>query len=109
MDLIASRSVEGYPSLQIPVTQIYYRLDEAALLDVNFRNAIQTSLQGSGLLWPIIVKPIIDDKYWCWLGNNRLYFAETNCYHTISCIICTDLADRNTIKDITAMEYGVEF
>ena len=109
MDLIASKSVEGFKTVQIPVLNIYYRLDEAARLDPKFRQSIKTSLDGKGLLWPIIVKSIIDNKYWCWLGNNRLHYAEQNGYNTISCIICDDLTSREQVHAITLMEYGKDF
>ena len=109
MDLIASKSVEGFKTVQIPVLSIYYRLDEAALLDSKFRQSIKKTLDANGLLWPIIVKPIIENKYWCWLGNNRLHYAEQNGYNTISCIICEDLASREQVHAITLMEYGKDF
>lgn len=108
-DLIASNSVEGFKTVQIPVLNIYYRLDEAAFLDPKFRQAIKTSLDGSGLLWPIIVKPIIENKYFCWLGNNRLHYAEQNGYNTISCIICEDFESREQVHAITIMEYCKDF
>jgi hypothetical protein len=109
MDLIASNSVEGFKTVQIPVLSIYYRLDEAALLDRKFRDSICSTLSDNGLLWPIIVKPIIENKYWCWLGNNRLHYAEQNGYNTISCIICEDYESRQKVHAITIMEYGKDF
>lgn len=109
MDLIASNSVEGFETVQIPVLSIYYRLDEAALLDRKFRDSICSTLSDNGLLWPIIVKPIIENKYWCWLGNNRLHYAEQNGYNTISCIICEDYESRQKVHAITIMEYGKDF
>lgn len=108
-DLIASNSVEGFKTVQIPVLNIYYRLDEAALLDPKFRQSIKTSLNGKGLLWPIVVKPIIDNKYFCWVGNNRLHYAEQNGYNTISCIVCKDYESKETAYKITVMEYGRDF
>lgn len=110
--------------------EVYWELDEAALLDRNFLAAIKKSLDNNGMLWPPIVwtqktflvywqeQPHRQDpnksldtnlKYRCAIGNNRFNYAKENGYTQIECVFVPKWQDKDTVLKITQMEYCVDF
>ena len=112
------------------IDEVYWQMDEAALQDFRFRNAINKSLNERGMLWPPIVwlqetfiiyteeqyhrvdptKAYEQDlKYRCAIGNNRFNYAKENGYEKIECVYAPTWQDKDTILKSTYMEYCVDF
>ena len=112
------------------IDEVYWQMDEAALQDFRFRNAINKSLNERGMLWPPIVwlqetfmiyaqeqshridptKATEQDlKYRCAIGNNRFNYAKQNGYKKIECVYAPTWQDKDTILESTYMEYCVDF
>ena len=112
------------------IDEVYWQMDEAALQDFRFRNAINKSLNERGMLWPPIVwlqgtfmiyaqeqshridptKATEQDlKYRCAIGNNRFNYAKQNGYKKIECVYAPTWQDKDTILKSTYMEYCVDF
>jgi hypothetical protein len=112
------------------IDEVYWQMDEAALQDFRFRNAINKSLNERGMLWPPIVwlqetfmiyaqeqshridptKATEQDlKYRCAIGNNRFNYAKQNGYEKIECVYAPTWQDKDTILKSTYMEYCVDF
>ena len=112
------------------INEVYWEMDKAALQDINFRNAINKSLNEKGMLWPPIVwlqetfmiyaqeqshridptKATEQDlKYRCAIGNNRFNYAKENGYEKIECVYAPTWQDKDTILKSTYMEYCVDF
>ena len=110
--------------------EVYWQMDEAALLDRNFLAAIKKSLDDKGMLWPPIVwtqdtfmtywkeQPHRQDqnksmentlKYRCALGNNRFNYAKENGYTQIECVYVPTWQDKDAVLEITKMDYCVDF
>ena len=110
--------------------QVYWEMDEAALQDTNFRNAINKSLNEKGMLWPPIIwlqKTYLkyteeqshrvdptkvyeqDLKYRCAIGNNRFNYAKKNGYTEIECVYVPTWQDKDIIVQTTQMNYCVDF
>ena len=110
--------------------EVYWQMDEAALLDRNFMAAIKKSLDDKGMLWPPIVwtqktflvycqeQPSRQDtnklvntnlKYRCAIGNNRFNYAKENGYSQIECVYVPTWQDKDAVLEITKMDYCVDF
>ena len=128
--LHSKKKVEGFEHKVFSLTDVYWKLDECALLDWKFREALSKSLNEQGMLWPPIVwkqetflvylqeskrrhdpsKAIdIDLDYRVAIGNNRFHYAEQNGYTHIECVIAKVWQDRDSILDQTLMEYRKDF
>jgi hypothetical protein len=128
--LHSKKKVEGFEHKVFSLTDVYWKLDEAAVLDHKFRKALSESLGEQGMLWPPIVwrqdvfllylsesgkrhdpsKSIeIDQDYRVAIGNNRFHYAEENGYTHIECVIAEMWRDRGTILAQTEMEYRKDF
>jgi hypothetical protein len=128
--LYSKKKVQGFEHRVFSLSEVYWKLDEAASLDWRFREAITKSLDDQGMLWPPIVwkqetflvylqegnrKPDpskaveIDVDYRVAIGNNRLYYAEKNSYTHIECVLARVWKDRDTILEQTLMEYKKDF
>jgi hypothetical protein len=53
--LHSKKKVEGFEHKVFSLTDVYWKLDEAAVLDHKFRKALSESLDQQGMLWPPIV------------------------------------------------------
>lgn len=123
-------TVSGYTHKVFSLDEVYWQLDEAALLDPKFRSALAKSLSERGMLWPPIVwtqqtfldyydtnpkrqdpaKLVEQDKpYRVAIGNNRFYYAAEQGYTHIECVIADRWQDKDDILKITQMEYRVDF
>jgi len=128
--LHSKKKVQGFEHRVFSLSEVYWKLDEAASLDWRFREAITKSLDEQGMLWPPIVwkqktflvylqesgkkhdpsKAVdIDLDYRVAIGNNRFYYAENNKYTHIECVVANSWRDKNTILDQTLMEYRKDF
>jgi hypothetical protein len=128
--LHSKKKVEGFKHKVFSLTDVYWKLDEAAVLDRKFREALARSLDDQGMLWPPIVwrqdtfltyleesgkrhdpsKSVkIDLDYRVAIGNNRFYYAVKNGYTHIECVIADLWEDRDTILEQTLMEYAKDF
>jgi hypothetical protein len=128
--LHSKKKVEGFEHKVFSLTDVYWKLDEAAVLDHKFRKALSKSLDEQGMLWPPIVwrqdvfllyigesgkrhdpyKSIeIDQEYRVAIGNNRFHYAEENGYTHIECVIAEMWRDRDTILAQTEMEYKKDY
>jgi hypothetical protein len=126
----SKKKVEGFEHKVFSLTDVYWKLDEAAVLDHKFRKALAKSLDEQGMLWPPIVwsqktfltyleeggrrhdpsKSIeIDLDYRVAIGNNRFYYAEQNGYTHIECVMADVWQDRDTILAQTEMEYRKDY
>ena len=122
--------VSDYPSSVFSVDDVYWKLDEAAVLDGTFRNSLANSLGSRGMLWPPILwtqetflmylqesgtrhDPNKDINtpylYRVAIGNNRFCYAKENGYTHIECVVAGTWQDRATILSKTLMEYGRDF
>ena len=110
--------------------EVYWQMDEAALLDRNFLAAIKKSLDEKGMLWPPIVwtqetfmvywneqphrqdpnkKFETDLKYRCAIGNNRFNYAKDNGYSYIECVYVKTWQEKDAVLKTTKMEYCIDF
>lgn len=123
-------TVSGYTHLVLSLDDVYWQLDEAAILDPKFRSALAKSLDEKGMLWPPIVwtqstfmkyytaNPRRQDPaklveqykpYRVAIGNNRLHYAHNKGYTHIECVLAPEWQDKDDILKITQMEYRVDF
>lgn len=123
-------TVSGYTHRVFSLEEVYWQLDEAALLDPKFRSALAKSLDEHGMLWPPIVwtqetflryyeasprrhdplKPVEQEKtYRLAIGNNRFSYAQDKGYTHIECVVADEWQDKDDILKITQMEYRVDF
>jgi hypothetical protein len=128
--LHSKKKVEGFEHKVFSLTDVYWKLDEAAVLDHKFRKALSESLDQQGMLWPPIVwtqsvflvyleesgrrhdpsKLIeVDQDYRVAIGNNRFYYADSNKYTHIECVVAGVWKDKDTILAQTEMEYRKDF
>lgn len=128
--LHSKKKVIGFEHKIFSLTDVYWKLDEAAILDSKFREAITKSLDEQGMLWPPIVwtqktylafleeggkthdpsKELeIPQFYRVSLGNNRFEYAKDNGYTHIECVIAHHWTDRAVISAQTVMEYRKDF
>jgi hypothetical protein len=128
--LHSKKKVDGFEHRIFSLTDVYWKLDEAAVLDRKFREALARSLNEQGMLWPPIVwsqetfltyleeggrrhdpsKSIeIDLDYRVAIGNNRFHYAESNGYSHIECVIAKVWKDRDIILAQTEMEYRKDY
>lgn len=128
--LHSKKKVEGFEHKVFSLTDVYWKLDESALLDWKFREALAKSLDEQGMLWPPIIwkqetflvyleeskrrhdpyKSIeIDLDYRVAIGNNRFHYAQENGYTHIECVIAKVWKDRDTILSQTEMEYRKDY
>lgn len=128
--LHSKKKVEGFEHKVFSLTDVYWKLDEAAILDRKFREALSKSLDEQGMLWPPIVwgqdvfllylsesgkrhdpsKSVeINQDYRVAIGNNRFHYAEENGYTHIECVIAEVWGDRDTILAQTEMEYRKDY
>jgi len=128
--LHSKRKLEGFEHRVFSLTEVYWKLDEAAVLDPKFRKALETSLDQSGMLWPPIVwkqsvfleylseanprhdpsKAVeIDLDYRVAIGNNRFHYAEQKGYTHIECVLAAAWPDRSLILSQTEMEYKKDY
>jgi hypothetical protein len=128
--LHSKKKVKGFEHKVFSLNEVYWKLDEAAILDRKFREALSKSLKEHGMLWPPVVwkqetflvylqegkkkhdpsKAIdIDLDYRVAIGNNRFYYAEQNGYTHIECVLAPAWQDRDTISAQTLMEYRKDY
>ena len=128
--LHSKKKVAGFEHRVFSLTDVYWKLDEAAIQDHKFKEALSKSLDEQGMLWPPIVwrqdvfllyigesgkrhdpyKSIeIDQEYRVAIGNNRFHYAEENGYTHIECVIAEMWRDRGTILSQTEMEYKKDY
>jgi hypothetical protein len=128
--LHSKKKVEGFEHKVFSLTDVYWKLDEAAVLDHTFRKTLSESLDSLGMLWPPIVwsqktfltyleeggrrhdpsKSIeVDLDYRVAIGNNRFYYAEQNGYTHIECVIAEVWKDRDAVLTQTLMEYRKDY
>ena len=128
--LHSKKKVEGFEHKVFSLTDVYWKLDEAAVLDHTFRKTLSESLDSLGMLWPPIVwsqsvflaylseansrhdpsKPIeIDLDYRVAIGNNRFSYAEQKGYTHIECVVASAWQDRGLILSQTEMEYKKDY
>jgi hypothetical protein len=128
--LHSKKKVEGFEHRIFSLDDVYWKLDEAAVLDPKFRKALAKSLDEQGMLWPPIVwthetylafleegcnnhdsyKDLnIAQKYRVSLGNNRFEYAHEKGYTHIECVVANNWTERKTILDQTIMEYRKDF
>ena len=128
--LHSKKKVEGFEHKVFSLTDVYWKLDEAAILDHTFRKNLSKSLDGLGMLWPPVVwtqdtflvyltesgkrhdpsKAIeIDQTYRVAIGNNRFEYAKDKGYTHIECVVAEVWKDRDTISAQTLMEYMKDF
>lgn len=128
--LYSKKKVEGFEHRIFSLGDVYWKLDEAAVLDRKFRKALSESLDEHGLIWPPIVwtqstylvfleegrknhdhyKDLeIDQVYRVSLGNNRFEYAKDRGYTHIECVVAHLWTDRDTISVQTQMEYRKDF
>lgn len=124
------RKVEGFEHKVFSLDEVYWKLDEAAILDRKFREALSRSLDEQGMLWsPIVWKQSvflayleeskrrhdpsksvnIDLEYRVAIGNNRFHYAQQKGYTHIECVVAKIWQDRDTILSQTQMEYRKDF
>jgi hypothetical protein len=128
--LHSKKKVESFEHKVFSLTDVYWKLDEAAVLDHTFRKTLSESLDSLGMLWPPIVwsqetfltyleeggrrhdpsKSVeINLDYRVAIGNNRFYYAEQNGYTHIECVMAGVWQDRDTILAQTEMEYRKDY
>lgn len=128
--LHSKKKVDGFEHKVFSLDDVYWKLDEAAILDRKFKESLKKSLDERGMLWPPIVwkqevfldylnesgrrhdpsKLLeIDLKYRVAIGNNRFFYAQQNGYTHIECVLAKVWKDRDTILSQTEMEYGRDF
>lgn len=128
--LYSQKKVVGFGHRIFSLSEVYWKLDEAAILDPKFRSALSKSLDEQGMLWPPIVwdqntfllylkesgnrhdpsKDIeITKTYRVAIGNNRFEYAREKGYTHIECVIAEDWKDRETILAQTEMRYYEDF
>ena len=128
--LHSKKKLEGYEHRVFSLNDVYWKLDESALLDWRFREALAKSLNEKGMLWPPIVwkqetflvylqesrrkhdpsKSVdIDLDYRVAIGNNRFYYAKQNNSTHIECVIAEIWQDRDLILSQTEMEYKKDY
>ena len=128
--LHSKKKLEGYEHRVFSLNDVYWKLDESALLDWRFREALAKSLNEKGMLWPPIVwkqetflvylqesrrkhdpsKSVdIDLDYRVAIGNNRFHYAKQNNYTHIECVIAEIWQDRDLILSQTEMEYKKDY
>jgi hypothetical protein len=128
--LQAKKTVEGFEHRVFSLDEVYWKLDEAAVLDHKFVKALTKSLSTEGMLWPPIVwrqevflqyleesgkrhdpaKAIeIDLAYRVAIGNNRFCYAQENGYTHIECVVANTWRDKEIILSQTIMEYYKDF
>jgi hypothetical protein len=128
--LNSKNKLEDYGHLVLSLDEVYWQLDEAALLDPKFRSALSYSLDENGMLWPPIVwtqstfmeyyrdkperqdpaKLVYQEKpYRVAIGNNRLEYAKRKGYTHVECVLADRWQDKDDILKITEMEYCVDF
>lgn len=128
--LHSKNSLEDFKQVVLSLDEVYWQLDEAAILDPKFRAALAYSLDSNGMLWPPIVwtqktfmdyysanpsrqdptKLVDQDKsYRVAIGNNRFNYAKIRGYTHIECVIADKWEDKDSILKITEMEYCVDF
>tara|TARA_X000001388_G_scaffold70061_1_gene58952 strand:- start:259 stop:651 length:393 start_codon:yes stop_codon:yes gene_type:complete len=130
MLLKAKNKLDHWDIRTFDIDQVFWQMDEAALRDTNFRQAITKSLDEQGMLWPPIVwlqetflvyfqeQPHRQDptkdfeqplKYRCAIGNNRFYYAKDNGYTKIECVYVDKWQEKDIVLKTTQMEYCVDF
>ena len=128
--LHSKKKVEGFEHKVFSLTDVYWKLDEAAVLDHKFRKALSESLDQQGMLWPPIVwtqsvflvylaeagrrhdpsKSIeVDQGYRVAIGNNRFHYAQQAGFTHIECVMSPTWQDRDTILAQTEMEYRKDY
>jgi hypothetical protein len=128
--LYSKKKVEGFEHRIFSLADVYWKLDEAAVLDRKFREALAKSLDENGMLWPPIVwtqetylafleegcnshdphKDLtIAQEYRVSLGNNRFEYAHEKGYTHIACVVANHWTERKTILAQTIMEYRKDF
>ena len=128
--LHSKKKVEGFEHHIFSLDDVYWKLDEAAVLDPKFRTALSKSLDEQGMLWPPIVwtqetylvfleegrkshDPYKDlntaQTYRVSLGNNRFQYARNRDYTHIESVVAHHWTDRDTILAQTIMEYRKDF
>jgi hypothetical protein len=128
--LHSKKKVEGFEHKVFSLTDVYWKLDEAAILDPMFRKTLSKSLDSFGMLWPPIVwtqetflvylaesgkkhdpfKDLkIDQTYRVSIGNNRFEYAKDKGYTHIECVVAEVWKDRDSISAQTLMEYGKDY
>ena len=130
MILKAKNKLITWDIRQYNLDEVYWHMDEAALLDRNFLAAIKKSLDDRGMLWPPIVwtqdtfiiywneQPHRQDpnkefetdfKYRCAIGNNRFNYAKENGYSSIECVFVKTWQQKDEVLKTTKMDYCVDF
>lgn len=128
--LLSKNKLQDYTHRVLSLTDVYWQLDEAAILDRKFRSALSESLDNKGMLWPPIVwtqdvfmeyyesnpkrqdpaKLVKQPKlYRVAIGNNRFNYASQKGYTHIECVIADTWQDKDKILAITEMQYRVDF
>ena len=128
--LHSKKKVDGFEHRIFSLTDVYWKLDEAAVLDHKFREALAKSLDKQGMLWPPIVweqsvfltylseanprhnpSKSVDTglDYRVAIGNNRFHYAEQKGYTHIECVIAKTWQDRALILSQTEMEYKKDY
>lgn len=128
--LHSKKKVEGFEHRIFSLDDVYWKLDEAAVLDHKFREALSQSLDEQGMLWsPIVWKQSvfltylkeskrrhdpaksieIDLEYRVAIGNNRFHYAQQRGYTHIECVVADRWQSRDLILSHTEMEYKKDF
>jgi hypothetical protein len=128
--LYPKRKVEGFEHKIFSLEEVYWKLDEAAVLDRNFRKAVTDSFDSEGIIWPPIVwtqetymafleegnkkhdtyKDLkITQTYRVSLGNNRFEYAKDKGFTHIECVFAKHWTDRDLISAQTLMRYGKDY
>lgn len=123
-------TIDGYTHKIVSLDEVYWQLDNAAILDPKFQMALTKSLDTRGMLWPPIVwtqstfmiyyevnpkrqdrtKLVEQDKpYRVAIGNNRFHYAKSKGYTHIKCVVADKWQDKDDIVAVTQMEYRVDY
>ena len=128
--LHSKRKLEGFEHRVFSLNEVYWKLDEAAVLDRKFQEALSKSIDENGMLWPPIIwkqETFLDYlqeggrkhdpskavetglEYRVAIGNNRFYYAEKNNYTHIECVLVEVWKDKDIVLAQTEMEYKRDY
>lgn len=99
--LTSQYSIPGYVQFQCDIADIEHGPDKDAQRNPKIVEKIHRQIEEEGLRWPIILRKGTDKPYKAYIGNNRVSYAESKGYTSITAILVENAQEKLQIVQYT--------
>lgn len=92
--LTSQHTIPGYVQFQCEIADIEHGPDKDAQRNPKLVEDIHRQIEAEGLRWPVILRKGSEKPYRAYIGNNRVSYAESKGYTSISAILVDNAQEK---------------